>query len=134
MVRDRIIYTCEICGEEWESRSGAEGCERKGVPGLLPIGTIFARKDYKEKIVFAVIKQQEKRYGHHHSYSCWACRDMPELDGTGKTRDNCKGEDYCGLDSWNFVAPPNRKLPAYKRMVRALRKVKITPMDYKVKK
>ena len=121
MVKKRVEYECEICRSAFKNKKDADECEAKGVPKLYPIGMIFSYGD--DEMVFVIIKQHPKNYSHHHSYSTWACRD----NGAG---DNAKGKDFCGLESWDRIFPPNKKLPAYERMIKALKANKTKPIDY----
>ena len=118
-----IKYQCEICKTRFTKKQEALDCEKVGVLKLLPIGLVFNYQEDK-KIIFAVIKQYPNEYRHHHSYSVWATRDT----GMG---DNIGGEDYCGHESWSNKYLPNKKLPAYKRMLDALKKADIKPIIYK---
>ena len=119
-----IKYQCEKCGKTYNEKENAENCENGPTPELLAIGTIFTIVSYVDDIVFAIIKQRPKTYGHHHAYSTWACRDTPAGDNVG-------GEDYCGFESWSVGLPPNKNIPAYDRMVKALKEAKIKPVDFK---
>jgi hypothetical protein len=122
MVNKIIIYECQICKKCYTDEKEAEECEQKGVPELYPIGMVFAM-DMDNEMVFAVIKQYPKIYPHHHGYSTWACRDTP-------AGDNAEGEQFCGLKSWDKIYPPNKQIPAYKRMINALKKASINPVDF----
>lgn len=122
MVKKITRYRCEICNEVYEDKKDADNCERKGVTPLYPIGMMFKMYGCNE-IVFAIIKQHSNLYLHNHGYSVWACRD-------GNYRDNCGWGEFCGLDSWTKIYPPNKTIPAYKRMTTALKEAKITPSDY----
>ncbi len=123
MVDEIAKYKCSICNEIYDNVEDANRCESKGIIPIHPIGTIFSMYDKKE-MIFAIIEQHPNTYGHHHTYSTWACRDT-------KSGDNCGGEDFCGLESWDTIFPPNKKIPAYKRMVGTLRIADINPIDYK---
>jgi hypothetical protein len=122
MVKEIINYKCEICGMQFKDKDMAQDCESTGIKELLPVGTIFSMG--YEGIVFAVVVQYPNHYRHHHSYRTWACRDT----GAG---DNCAGENYCGMESWDMIYPPDKTLPAYQRIVKALKDANITPIDYK---
>lgn len=122
MVEKIIYYKCTICKCLYSDLYSAEKCEQKGKPELYPIGLIFCLPNY-ENIIFAVIKQQELFYNHNHSYSTWACRDTPVGDNAGS-------EEYCGLLGRDKIMSPNKKIPAYKRMIKALKKHNIQPIDY----
>lgn len=122
MVEMVTKFKCEVCGEKYDRESEAAECEAKGLRPLHPIGLVFRLSGY-EKIIFAVIKQQYKAYHHHHAYSTWACRDTPVGDNAG-------GEDFCGVDGWNTPLPPDKRTPAYKRMVAALKKAGIKPIAF----
>jgi hypothetical protein len=121
MVKETINYDCEICGSRYNTKKEADKCESQGLPKLYPIGMVFSMGH--ENMVFAIIKQYPKHYGHHHTYSTHACRDT-------EAGDNEFGK-YCGIDSWSKIYPPNKDIPAYKRMIRILRKHKIKPTNYK---
>ncbi len=118
MVRKIREYVCEICKKSYGLESEANKCESKGIPKLYPIGLIFSMAHPGKKIVFAIIKQQPQNWGHHHSYSTWACRDTPAGDNVGE-------ESYCGVESWDKIHPSNKNIPAYKRMIKALKDNKI---------
>ena len=120
MVKSIIIksYECEICSVRHDTLNNAKECEAQGVPILLPIGTIFSQ--YKD-IIFCVIKQYKK--GHHNTYSTWACRDTSASDNAG-------GGKYCRSSSWDIISPPNKNIPAYKRMIKALKDAGIKPINY----
>jgi len=122
MVKEVIFYECEICGERHKNKDNAIDCENIGIKKLLPIGTIFSMSGYKN-IVFAIIVQYPNEHRHHHGYSTWACRDT----GMG---DNCAGENYCGMESWDKIYPPDKTLPAYQRMIKVLKDANIKPTDY----
>ena len=113
-------YQCEICKERYEKEPDAIECESKGIPDLISIGTIFSMG--VGDMVFAVIKQLPNQYGHHHGYLTWGCRDTD-------AGDNAEGEHFCGFESWDKIYPPNKKIPAYKRMIKALQKTKIKPIE-----
>ena len=115
-------YICEICQQEYDNEKEARNCESKGVPPLLPIGTIYQTPQYKD-IVFAIMKCLPRAYGHHHAYSTSACRDNDAGDN--------KKDEYCGAESWNHFIPPDTKLPAYRRMVKLLKEWGIVPIKYK---
>lgn len=120
---DKITkYKCSICNEIYDDVKNANHCESKGIIELYPIGTVYSM--YKEpNMIFAVVKQYPNRYGHHHSYLTYACRDTP-------VGDNCSGENFCGFDSWTKIYPPNKESPAYTRMIEALKNEEINPIDY----
>lgn len=123
MVEEIIKYKCEICGMVYDKLVQAVDCESKGIISLHPIGTIFCM--YNDiTMVFVIIKQYPNKFGHNHSYSTWACRDT-------KAGDNCGAEDFCGLESWDKIYTPDKTVPAYNRMLEALRAVNIEPIDYK---
>ncbi len=119
-----IEYQCELCKKQYDTEKEAEKCEAKGFPELYPIGMMFSLAHPGKNIVFAIIKQQPKVWGHDHSYSTWACRDTPAGDNVGE---KC----YCGLESWDKIYTPNTKIPAYDRMVKALEKEGIKPVIHK---
>jgi hypothetical protein len=121
MVEIITIYRCEICNDKFKTMKEAKICEAKGIDELLPIGTVYSLPSY-DNIVFAVIKQWPKNYGHHHAYSTWACRDTD-------SGDNAEGEKFCGLASWDRIIAPFR-IPAYERMIEALKKAAIKPIEY----
>jgi len=123
MVNKITKYQCEICNKVYGSEKEASDCEATGQLDLFPIGMVFAM--YKDKpMVFAVVKQYPNNYGHHHGYSTWACRDT-------KYGDNAGSKNYCGLESWDSIYSPNKDIPAYGRMIKALEKAGIKPIDYK---
>ena len=120
MVKEIIVYECEICGNKSTDKDGIERCEKRGVPELLPIGTVYQM--YKEpEMVFAVVKQFPNDYPHMHSYSTWACRDTPAGDTLG--------ENHCGLNSGYEIYSPDKTTPAYSRLIMALEAKGITPID-----
>lgn|SRR4030067_487908 len=122
MVKEIIHYKCEICGEEHRNKDNAINCEAVGIKKLLHVDTIFSMR--YEGIVFSVIIQYPNEYKHHHGYSTWVCRDTC-------MGDNCCGENYCGMESWDKIYPPDKTLPAYQRMIEALKDANIKPIDYK---
>jgi hypothetical protein len=129
-MKEIIEYQCEICGEKYADRDDAISCESKVIPKVYPIGMMFSMPYIKEiQIVFAVIKQSYKAYGHNHSYLTWACRDGGK-EGDIEYGDNTGGKDYCGLDSWSNIRSPDKNIPAYKRMLIALKKADIESIDY----
>lgn len=122
MVEEIKYYECEVCRIRYDTLSEAKRCETKKKVELYPIGMIFTMDDLS--MVFAIIKQHPNQLGHHHAYSTWACRDTSVGDNVGSDK-------YCGIKSWDIIYPPNKKNPAYKRMVKALKKVNIEISDYK---
>lgn len=127
MVKEITNYKCEICGMQFKSKDDAINCESGGVKKLLPIGTIFGM-GYDvgmvyDGMVFAVIVQHPNLYRHHHGYNTWACRDT-------KAGDNCTEKNYCGMESWDSIFPPDKTIPAYQRMIKALKDANIVPIDY----
>ena len=132
-MKELTKYQCEICRKLYDNKNDAIACESKGVPELYPIGMIFMYPNIKDiEIIFAVIKQNFGCYdgGHHHSYLTWACRDRKKKNGLNYS-DNVGGEEFCGIDSWSKIIPPNKNIPAYQRMLDALEKAKIKPINYK---
>ena len=123
MVKEISYFECEICKTKHDNKVDALQCEAKGLPDLYPKGMVFM-VDEDNPMIFAVIKQYPKYYPHHHAYSTWACRDTNAGDNAGK-------ECYCGLESWDKIYPPNKELPAYERMIKALKKNKFKVTDYK---
>lgn len=122
MVDEIIKYKCSICGQVYDDIERANDCESKGIINLHQIGTVYNM--YKNSdMVFAIIRQFPNSYGHHHGYSTWVCRDLP-------SRDNCSGEEFCGLDSWTKIYSPNKEAPAYIRILEALKNEGIKPIDY----
>lgn len=117
-----VKYKCKICGNTFDKKHDATECASKGTKKSLQIGTIFKMYDY-ENMVFAIIKEHENTRSHYNDYSTWACRDST-------VGDNCSGENYCGLYGCDAVYAPNIDIPAYKRMVEALQKAGIEPIDY----
>ena len=121
-----IKYRCKICGNKFNTKDGAARCASKGNRRQFKIGTIFKMYSY-DNIIFAIIKQYPDKAGnyegHYTHYSTWACRDSV-------VGDNCDGENYCGLDGWTKIYAPNKEIPAHKRMVEALEKAGIEPVDY----
>lgn len=120
MVKKTIKYECEICEKQYLNKKDARECEAEGLPELYPIGMIYS-SGY-DNMVFAIIKRQEKFYGHDHAYSTHSCRDT-------QAGDNQVGE-YCGLDSWSTIGIPDKTLPCYKRIVKDLKKLNIKPIDF----
>jgi len=122
-MKEIIQYQCEICGDLFSNKKKAIECESLGIPELYQIGLVFMRSHIHD-IIFAIIKQNLGAYSkHYHSYLTWACRD----NGYG---DNVGGSDFCGLDSWSEITAPNKNIPAYKRMVQALKEANIEPINY----
>ena len=123
MIKEIIEYECEICGDKYSTKEDAEDCESKGLPELYPIGMIFSLG--YENMLFAVIKQNVKAYGHHHSYLTHACRDT-------NIGDNIFGQ-YCGFDSWHKISEPDTSLPCYQRIYKVLKDNNIKSINYSPK-
>ena len=112
----RILYQCEICKRTYSSKEEAIECESQKAREY-PIGTIFGLGC--DNIVFAVIKNNFISYPHSNYISFYACRD----NGYG---DNVS--EYCGdFLHLNDLNKPVKDIPAFTRMVEALKKQGIEP-------
>lgn len=124
MVKKEIKYSCEICGDKYNEEKEALKCEKRGVPELLTIGFVFAIYEDRQ-ITFCIAEQEERAYGHHHRYSCWATRER----SLGEQLDTL-GHNFCGYDSWDLKFPPDKNLPSFKRMIDWLKLNNIEPIIY----
>jgi hypothetical protein len=130
-MKEKILYVCEICGDEYTTKESAISCEEKGVPDLsrLKPGLIYGdcNDSMYPKIVFSVYPEYLTKppiWGHYIYDSKWACRD----NGAGDSL----GESKCGGNMFSVSHIPDyRKLdmtmPCFKRMVKYLESVNITP-------
>ncbi len=142
----KTIYKCEICGTEFDTEEKAQNCEAQGVmKQVFPVGMIFGHgHDGYKRMVFAVAKVYS--HGHDATYAAWACRDTEAGDNSPLNEKNARDpKNTCGFSvyaskrdeehrfKYTFLEP-DTSIPAFKRMVKLLKFVGITPTVLKEKK
>ncbi len=146
----KILYQCEICGNTYKKKQECLNCEaRQKSRQIIPTGTIL--KLHNRKMVFAVAGGYVLN-GHSFDYHFWACRDTGIGDSLGKEK--CGGELLASIDfildgkpnlysteeemrktsKYYAVSDGMRKSPAFKRLVKYLKKKKIKPTYWNGKK
>jgi len=136
-------YQCEICHREYNNKPEAIACEAQGkMPQLFPIGMIFGRDALHEKknehMIFAVAGfNQTDHYG---TYLAWGARDFRAGDNLPDSKEEIKNpRNTCGFTIYRIdeaslshflkyeMKEPNQKVPAFERMVKALKKYGVQP-------
>ena len=132
-MKTRNVYTCEICGDEHDSKHNGDdyakksclACEGKGIPDPSKIDMFVMYQDSWERyseITFCVAQLEVNR-GHYLSSSQWATRDTQAGDNFG--------DQFCaGSNDSYILAKDNKEFysdsavndfgPHFKRMAKYL--------------
>jgi hypothetical protein len=128
-----ITYECEICGYCSDHAGSIEQCEQRGVRDVkeVPVGCIFCdgADGFYGKCVFAAAEVHKGRgtiAAHMLDIFCWATRDTGAGDNVALLAPIC-----CDQNG-SFFSPgrPSQfrpEMPAFRRMVAALRRMDIEP-------
>lgn len=149
-----IEFKCSTCRDWHKTREGAQACYKRGIAKqIIPNGSIIALNGY-EDMVFVVASFGIRPNQHRGGYRLWGFRDTQAGDNTG--------DDYCGddlmhveyvvsgqtdpryyplpeNDEWlRDIAEQNYKvntdIPAFKRAVKFVKAMELTPQYWDGKK
>ena len=124
-MRKITLYSCEICGHQYDNPEEALSCEAKVLRDPFPVGMIYGNASDKENfysnITFAIARDEVyKTNPHLRLINLWACRDR-------KPAGDSIGEEVCGAHfglNLDESDAPDPNHPTFERMVAFLQTTK----------
>lgn len=128
-MKKKIVFVCEICGEEHEEKKPAIQCEKKGHPEMATIGQIFPY----DGIGIACVAHCEVVKGNKHlaQVALWMCRHDRNIGDTlGDFPQTCGGGFTVDGQHKRQLRPEDLQTDAFKRMLKHLKKKGIIPHHF----